>query len=112
MLLFSVGLHKQVGNVIGAAAWLGIWFPISAVARSWARHAPTWRVEAGRDVWSDDFLRVHRLIWRLLLVYLIFRIFELAAAAASKWLALQFHDKNHFERMQVHRRARTRERGA
>jgi hypothetical protein len=101
VLLFSVGLHKQTGKVLGAAAWLGVWFPITHVARRWAHNAAKWNAEAGRQIWRERFLPVHRLVWRLILIYLLWNVVELVAAAMSKWLALQFHDKNHFERMQV-----------
>jgi hypothetical protein len=101
VLIFSVGLHHQVGHVLHAATWLGVWFPISFVARSWARQAPHWNTQAGQAVWSNHFLSVHAIVWRLLLVYLLRNVFSVAAAAVSKWLSLQFHHRNHFERMQV-----------
>jgi hypothetical protein len=81
--------------------WLGVWFPISFVARSWAKQASKWNTQARQTVWNNHFLSVHALVWRLLLVYLLRNVFSVAAAAISKWLSLQFHHRNHFERMQV-----------
>jgi hypothetical protein len=100
-LYLTFGLQGQLALVLRAAAWMGIWFGIAETPRSWAADAHEWNALAGQTVWHPIFLRVHSTMWRLLLVFTIFKGTALLSAAAGKALSLQFHHANHFEQMQV-----------
>ena len=99
----TFGLQRQLAGVARAAAWLGLWFALSARARHWAARAAQWQEEAGTAIWSDEFSGIHGVVWRLLLSYVLLQVAGLASAVAGKALALQFHHENHFERMQARR---------
>ena len=100
-IFVTFGLHRQLAYMLRAALWLGMWFAITGRPRSWALQADDWEQKAGRPLWKPTFLKVHAIIWRLLLTFLLYTIVGLLSAAAGKALSLQFHHKNHFERMQV-----------
>lgn len=42
---------------------------------------------------------MHAIIWRLLLILVLFKFVALCSAAAGKALSLQFHEEHHFARM-------------
>jgi hypothetical protein len=100
-VFLTCGLNKQLAYTLRAGLWLGIWFALTARPRAWAEEAEAWKGAAGREVWKPTFIKVHALMWRLLLVFLLYTVVGLLAAAAGKALSLQFHHQNHFARMQV-----------
>jgi hypothetical protein len=100
-VFLTFGLNRQLAYTLRAALWFGLWFAITSRPRSWARQAESWREAAGKSIWEPTFLRVHSIVWRLLLVYLLYKMAGLLSSAAGKALSLQFHHKNHFARMQV-----------
>lgn len=92
-MFLTFGLHLQLAHVLRSAMWLSVWFVLSARPRSWANLASDWNDAAGQTVWEPAFLRVHAVIWRLLLTYLLFTLAGFLAAAAGKALSLQFHHR-------------------
>jgi hypothetical protein len=100
-IYLTFGLQRQLTEVAQSAAWLGVWFGLTAEARDRAERSAAWSVLAGTAIWSREFLRVHALVWRLLLTLLLFRCAGFLSAVAGKVLSLQFHHANHFERMQA-----------
>jgi hypothetical protein len=81
--------------------WLGIWFAAAAVPKTWAEASKEWNDESNKQDWTKQFLKVHGVVWRLLLPYVLFSVVGLLSALAGKLLSLQFHHKNHFQRIQV-----------
>ena len=102
-IFVTFGLHRQLGFVIRAAIWLGLWFAITRLPRQWADSADQWNAAAGhgQQVWNTDFDDFHGIVWKLLLAYLFLNVIGLLAAAAGKALSLMFHHHNHFDKMQV-----------
>jgi hypothetical protein len=101
IVFLTFGLHRQLGYVLRNSMWFGIWFAIAQVPKSWADSSDEWNDQANETVWTEQFLRVHRIVWRLLLSYVLFSVAGLLAALAGKLLSLQFHHENHFQRIQV-----------
>lgn len=99
----AAGLHRQLAYTLRAATWFGLWFAIAARPLDWAKKADEWHKQSGQPIWESSFIRAHSVVWRLLLTFLLYTIVGLLAAAAGKALSLQFHHKNHFERMQARR---------
>ena len=102
-VFLTFGLHRQLTYTLRTALWLGLWFIVTIRPRHWAVQADGWNDNAGKPIWEATFLRVHALVWRLLLTFLLYTIVGLMSATAGKMLSLQFHHKNHFECMQVRR---------
>jgi hypothetical protein len=101
VVFITFGLHRQLGYVVRAAMWMGLWFGIGAAPLNWAQKASNWNDKAGEAVWTEAFLDVHRVMWKVLLSFLLYTVTGLLSAVAGKALSLQFHHANHFERMQV-----------
>lgn len=100
-VFLTCGLNRQLAKTLRVALWFAMWFVISSRPRSWARQAEAWQDAAGRRIWSSEFSRVHAIMWRLILSYLLFSLVRLLAAAAGKALSLQFHHRQHFTKMQA-----------
>jgi hypothetical protein len=92
-LFLTFGLHVHLGLVLRNAMWLGTWFSLTERPLMWAREAEM----ANRK----EFQTAHAYTVRALVALLILSIFSLLRAGLAKFLSLQFHHKNHFERMQV-----------
>jgi hypothetical protein len=100
-VFLTCGLNHQLTHTLRAGLWFGVWFAITIRPRSWAEEAEGWNKAARKEIWMPTFIRVHAIMWRLLLSYLLYSFVGLLAAAVGKALSLQFHHKNHFARMQV-----------
>lgn len=87
IVFLTFGLHRQLGYLIQAAAWFGIWFGLVSVPLGWAHDSSAWNSSAGQRVWSDKFENVHHYVWRVLLVFMLLRAMGLLRAAAGKWCA-------------------------
>jgi hypothetical protein len=101
VVFLTFGLHRQLGHVLRNCMWFGIWFALVKDPKNWAEDADAWNDQANETVWTDDFLKVHNVVWRLLLSYMLYSIVGLLSALAGKLLSLQFHHENHFHRIQV-----------
>ena len=83
---------------------MGVWFALAERPLNWADKARGefgWNAQAGAIVWRSKFHDVHDIMWRCLLIFALFTVCRLLSAAAGKALALQFHESNHWERMEV-----------
>jgi hypothetical protein len=100
-LFLTFGLHVHLGLVLRNAMWLGTWFSLTERPLMWAREAEMANRKAGDEVWTNEFQTAHAYTVRALVALLILSIFSLLRAGLAKFLSLQFHHKNHFERMQV-----------
>jgi hypothetical protein len=100
----TFGLQHQLSYTLRAFTWLGIWFALAQKPLDWAERTSGrygWNARAGRRVWRSQFIHVHHIVWRCILVFALFSVTKLLSAAAGKALSLQFHEANHFEKMQV-----------
>ena len=97
----TFGLQHQLGHCFRTFAWLGIWFALADTPLMWDEQSYSWNAQAGTTIWRPKFSSAHSTIWRCILVYALFNVCGLLSAAAGKALSLQFHEANHFEKMQV-----------
>lgn len=104
VLYTIVGLWCPLKYVVRAGMFLGLWFVLMHPPVSWAKQAQEWQ-EAGAATarafsWTTDFLRVHSIMWRLLLVFLLYTTVGLVRSALGKHLSIHTHHTHHFPRMQ------------
>jgi hypothetical protein len=102
-VFLTFGLHTQLAYLLRSSMWLALWFAVMNTPLSWAKDASVWNdlAERRESVWSEEFEKAHRIVWKLLASYVIYTFLGLLRSATAKYLSLQFHHKNHFERMQV-----------
>ena len=100
-----VGLRRELGYVTRAAMWFGLWFPIMSKPLAWAYEARDWQKHSMRSSqvvrWSDGFIVVHEVLWRILLTFLLYTMIGLIKAALGKYMSFHFHYRNHSTKMQA-----------
>lgn len=96
--------------------WFGLWFPIMSKPLAWAYEARGWQQHSVRSAqvvkWNDGFIRVHEILWRVLLTFLLYTMVGLFKAALGKYMSFHFHHRNHSAKMQVRCSLQDTDRGA
>eukprot|EP00892_Ulva_mutabilis_P002303 jgi/Ulvmu1/12073/UM083_0086.1 len=104
VLFTIVGLWRPLKYVVRAGLFLGLWFTIMARPVQWAKQAEEWQAAAPETArafsWTTNFLSVHRVVWRILLVFLLYTTVGLIKSALGKHLSIHTHHAHHFPRMQ------------
>lgn len=100
-----VGLKRELGYVTSSAIWFGLWFPVMSTPVSWAYDSRKWLQHSIRSAqvvkWTDDFIRVHEIVWRILLTFVLYTMVGLVKAALGKYMSFHYHHRNHSAKMQV-----------
>ena len=83
---------------------------------AWAYEARGWQQHSVRSAqvvkWNDGFIRVHEILWRVLLTFLLYTMVGLFKAALGKYMSFHFHHRNHSAKMQVRCHLQDTDRGA
>lgn len=81
VVYFAVQIRKPVTQMITYAGWMVIWLILMAPRR-------------------DEMGSAYDIIWRIFLCLVILRLLQLTKKGGMSWLALSFHQRAHFQKMQ------------
>jgi hypothetical protein len=100
-VFLTFGLHVHLGRVLQIGLWLAAWFIVTKLPRHWARKAQQHNELAKRTVWTAEFMTAHAYVTKALIALTLLAALALLRTGFTKFLSLQFHHQNHFDRMQV-----------
>jgi hypothetical protein len=100
-VFLTFGLHVHLGRVLQLGMWMALWYILMKFPLQWARDAKQNNALAQRTVWTDEFTTAHSYVTKTLIALMLLATFTLLRKGFTKYLSLQFHHQNHFNRMQV-----------